>query len=74
MRWARYRRTDQTIDDYIVDFALPRRRAESEMEMGAGFPGQVSSILRMNNAGLSGREESLVMASSHKSLKVNVRR
>ena len=39
------------------------------MGMGAGFPGQFASILRMSNAGVSRREKSLVIASCRRSLK-----
>ena len=39
------------------------------MGMGDGFPGKFISILRAGNAGLPRRGKSLVMASSHKSLK-----
>ena len=37
--------------------------------MGSGSPERVASILRMHNAALPRQEKSLVMASSHKSLK-----
>ena len=49
MRFTNYRRTDQSIDEYIVEFDLLRRKAESKMEVGAGFPGRFASILRMSN-------------------------
>ena len=39
------------------------------MGMGAGFPEQLISKLRTNDAALSRKGKSLVMASSHKSLK-----
>ena len=39
------------------------------MEMGAGFPEQLISTLRMNNVGLTRRGKSLMMASCQKSLK-----
>ena len=72
MRSTRYPRTDQSINEYIVELDLLGRKAESKMETDAGFPGQFVSILRVGEAGLPRREESLVMASSHKSFKFDV--
>ena len=69
MRYTRFRRPYQSVDEYIAEYDLPRKKAESIMEMGAGFPGQFVSILRMDNAALSRREKSLVMASCHDSLR-----
>ena len=53
----------QSIDEYVVEYDLLRRRAESKMEMGAGFPEQFVSILRGSNAGLPRHEEYVVAAS-----------
>ena len=44
VRFTQYRRTDQTIDEYIAKFNLLWREAESKMEMGAGFPEQFTSF------------------------------
>ena len=60
---------DQSIDEFIAKFDLLRRKAESKLEMGTGFPEQFATILRMHNAGLPRQEKSPVMASSRKSLK-----
>ena len=49
-RFARYRRTALAADEYIAEFDLLSRKAESEMEIGAGLPGQFMSISRMDNA------------------------
>ena len=65
----RPRRTDLSIAEYIAEYDLLRRAAESKMEMGAGSPEQFVSILRMDNAAFSRDETSLEMASCHKSLK-----
>ena len=67
-RLTQYRRAEQFINEFIVESDLLRRKAESKMDMGSGYPEQFASKLRMNNAGLYRQEESLVMASSHKSL------
>ena len=67
-KFMSYRRSDP----HIAEFDLPRRKAESEMEMGAGFPKRFASILRANNAALSGHEKSLATASSHKCSEIEV--
>ena len=38
MRFTRFRRTDQSIDEYTAGFDLLCWKAESNVEMGAGFP------------------------------------
>ena len=53
MRVMQFRRAEQPVGEFIAEFDLLRRKAESKMEMGAGFPAQFISILRVNNAGLS---------------------
>ena len=63
------RRSGQCADDHMAEYDLLRKKAESEMEMGARFPEQRAPILRMNHAGLFRQEQSLVTASCHKSLK-----
>ena len=78
-RFMRFRRTDQPVDEYIAEFDLFRWKAESRMEIGAGFPEQCASISRKNIAALSRHEKSLVMASCHRSLRfedasANIRR
>ena len=69
MRFMRFRRTDQSVDENIAEYDLLRQKAEPEMEMGAGFPEQFASKLNMDNAALSRHEKSLVMASCHESLR-----
>ena len=68
VRFRRQCRTDQAIVEYTVEFDLLRRKAESEMEIGAGFPGAFVSILGMQNAAPSQHEKSLVLARTQKSL------
>ena len=38
VRFAHYRRSDLSIDEYTAEFDLLQRKAESKMEMGAGIP------------------------------------
>ena len=38
MRFMRFRRTDQSIDEYIVEFDPLRRQTESKMDMVDGIP------------------------------------
>ena len=47
VRPTQYRRAYQPIDNYIPEFDLLRRRAESEMKMGAELPEQCITMLRM---------------------------
>ena len=68
MRFTQRRRAKQSTDEFIAEFDLVQRKAESKMETGAGFPEQFISTLSMDNAGLPRKEKSLVMASNHKSL------
>ena len=65
MKFLYHRRPDQSIREYIVEFDLLRRAAESKMRMGAGLPEQFVSISCANNAGLIRQEKSLVLASCH---------
>ena len=60
---------ERPIDEFIVEFDCLRRKAVPKIEMGVGFPEQFISILRVNNAGLRRRGQSMAMASFHKSLK-----
>ena len=59
MRFMHYRRAGQWIDEYVLEFDPLRRKAESKIEMGAGFPEHFISILRVNNAGLPRQEKPL---------------
>ena len=68
-RFTKFRRAEQSSDEFIVEFDLLTRRAESKMGMGQGSPGQFISKLRWNHAGFPSQEKSLVAASSHESFK-----
>ena len=68
-RFARPPRANQRIDECSAEYDLRRRKAESKMEMGAGPPERLASILHMGSAASSRNEKSSVMASSHKCLR-----
>ena len=68
VRYMRSKRTDQAIDEYIAEYDLLCRKAESKVEMGAGIPEEFVSILRMDNAALSHRQKSLATATCHEYL------
>ena len=53
MRFMNYRRSDQSIDEHLAGYDLPRTRAEPKMEMGAGLSDQFAPILRTSNARFS---------------------
>ena len=63
------RRADQRIDAFIVEFDLLGRNAESNMGMGAGFPGPSISILLVNTAGLPRQKKPPALAGCRRSLK-----
>ena len=56
MRFKRFKRPGQSLGEYIAEYDLRLRKAESGMEMGAGHPGNFVSILRMANAALPRHE------------------
>ena len=79
MRFMRFRRADQSIRENIAEFDLLRGKAEPQMEMGAGFPDQFASKLRMADAAQCRQEKSLIAASCRESLRfaaasANIRR
>ena len=68
-RFTNYRRTGQSAHGYIAEFFLTRKKAESKMDAGAGFPEQFAPILRMRNAELSRYGKPLFLASCREGLK-----
>ena len=64
-----FRRTGPTGGEYTAEYDLLRRKAESKIEMGAGFQEHFVSILCMQKAWLSRQEKSLALASNQNSLK-----
>ena len=63
VKFMYFKRTDQTMDTYIMEFEMLRQKAESRMVMGAGSPDEFASVLRMQNAALNKNEKTLVLAS-----------
>ena len=51
-----------------MEFDPLRRKAESEMQMGAGFPNAPASVLRMQNAALLRQEKSPALAGTRTSM------
>ena len=60
-RPPQYKRTAQTMGEYLAKFDLLRRKAEARMAGGA-FPQASVSIWHMQNASLPPDEKSLVLA------------
>ena len=54
--FSQFRGADLTVDEYIVEFGLLRRKAESRMEMGAGFPEQYLYLAHAERGASSVRE------------------
>ena len=63
VKFMYFKRTAQTIDTCIMEFERLRQKAEARMLMGFGLPDEFASILRMQNAGLSKNEKTMVLAS-----------
>ena len=64
-RFFQCKRTDQTMDVFLAELDLLRRKAESRMQIGGGVPEAFASILCMQNAALPRQGQSLVLASVH---------
>ena len=67
-RFLHYKRTDQPMERFILDFDVLRRKAERRIQTGFQFPDPFVSILCMTNACLSRQEMSLVIAAVQGSL------
>ena len=50
VKFMYFKRLGQTMDTYLLDFDMLRRKAESRMLIGAGFPDEFVSVLCMQNA------------------------
>ena len=70
MRYMRFRQTDQPVGEFPMEDDLARGQAEAKGEMGAGSPDHFASIFRVDNAALPRHEKSLVVATCHKSLRI----
>ena len=67
-RLLQFKRTAQTLDEYLVRHDLLRRKAESRMHMGGSPPETFAPILCMHTASLTRSDKSLVLASAKRSL------
>ena len=56
-------RLDQTAERYLLEFDVSRRNARARGIIGGAFPGGFVSISRMQNAALSGAEQTLGLSS-----------
>ena len=52
-KFANFKRTTQDMDTFLLEFGMLRQRAEARFDMGAGFPDEFVSALRISNAVLS---------------------
>ena len=57
-----YKRTGQTMEPYLLEFDILRRRVQVRVIMGGAFSNGFKAILRMQNAALSRNEEELLSA------------
>ena len=60
-KFEKFKRTDQSLDTYLLEFEVLRHKAEARMEMGSGFPEEHAAFLVMKAASLSQRDKSLVL-------------
>ena len=67
-RFLQFRQPGQTMGGYSVEFDLLRHKAESAMQMGAGFPDAFVFALCAKNAALPRPEKPPALASTQKSL------
>ena len=68
VRFLQFRWADQTMDEYLAQPDSLRRKAESQMRMGAPFPKKYASALRLQNASLPRSGNSLASASVQRNL------
>ena len=52
VKFILFKRTDQPMDTYIIEFEMLRRKAEARMVMGPGFLVEFVSVLCMRNGAL----------------------
>ena len=58
-----FKRTDQTMDNYLMEFDALQEKAGARMFMESGFPDEFASVLRMHKAApsTSGKSQALVI-------------
>ena len=62
VRLLQFKRTTDTMGEFLVYFHQLRRKVTSRMQMGGAFPGTYASALRMQHASLSRSDKSPVLA------------
>ena len=62
-KFLHHKRTDQTMERFLLEFDLLRTKAERKIQTGFRFPDSFISVLCMGNAGLTSHQKTLVMAS-----------
>ena len=61
-KFMNFKRVDQTVDTYLMEFDVMREKAEARMGMGHGFPDEFASVLCVQNAALLGNGKSMGLA------------
>ena len=67
-KFLHHKRTDQTMERFLLEFDLLRTKAEREIQRGFQFPDSFISALCMGNAMLTSNHKTLVMAAVQGSL------
>ena len=49
-KFTNYKRTDKTMDVYLMKFNVLREKVEARVVMGSGFPDESASFFSMQNA------------------------
>ena len=49
-KFMNFKRTDQDMDTYLMEFDILRRKAEARMIKGGGFPDGIASVPSARNA------------------------
>ena len=50
VKFMNFKRGDQSVDTYLMEFDVTRMEAEARMLMGGGFPDEFASVPRTRNA------------------------
>ena len=67
-KFLHHKRTDQTMERFLLEFDLLRTKAERKIQKGFQFPDSCISALCMGNAMLTPNQKTLVMAAVQGSL------
>ena len=63
VKFTYFKRTDQNMGTYLMEFDMLRRKAEAHVLAGSGFPDEFVSVLRTQYAALTKNEKTSVLAS-----------